>query len=116
MQVTNIRYSKLFNTGNYENERFEVEATLNSGDTIESAFDAVQNLVFKQKTISDFKSEILNLKYYTDKYKDKELPDIYQRELDALKEKCRNEFPEIFDSIFNVFNSFQKRLPPTEGG
>ena len=48
MQVSRVIYARLINTGNYENERFECEVILDSGDLPAKAFEMAQVEVLTQ--------------------------------------------------------------------
>lgn len=45
MNVTKVTYGRIKNLGNYQNERLEVEITLNEGESYKQAFKAAEMLV-----------------------------------------------------------------------
>ena len=48
MFVSKITVSRLKNLGNYENERFDCEVTLNKGDDVEKAYSIAKGFVIHQ--------------------------------------------------------------------
>jgi hypothetical protein len=44
----NIRYGRVFNLGNYETERIEVEDTVDEGETFEDATKRLRDQVVKE--------------------------------------------------------------------
>ena len=53
MPVKTIKYSRLFNIGNFEHERFEVEIELDEGQDCEEAFQGARKIVELEKKQSD---------------------------------------------------------------
>jgi hypothetical protein len=49
MKVTSVSYARLYNLGNYENERFEATVLLQAGDLVEDAYNMAQDLVQGQQ-------------------------------------------------------------------
>jgi uncharacterized protein YoxC len=45
MKATSVSYARLYNLGNYENERFEATVLLQAGDLVDDAYDMAQDLV-----------------------------------------------------------------------
>ena len=48
MQITTIRFEQTFNTGNYENQKIAVEATLAAGDDPAQVLDRLRAFVADQ--------------------------------------------------------------------
>lgn len=61
MRIDRVSYAKLFNLGNYENERIELEAVLQDGEDWAEAVEDVKNKV-----------ELLGLEYARDRGADRE--------------------------------------------
>lgn len=45
MRITKIKYSKLFSLGNFQNEKIELEADIEHGDTEHEVFMVLRNSV-----------------------------------------------------------------------
>lgn len=45
MKPVTVRYGRTINTGNYENERIDIEVQLDAGDTAQAALDAAKRFV-----------------------------------------------------------------------
>jgi archaellum component FlaC len=45
MKATSVSYARLYNLGNYENERFEATVQLQAGDLVDDAYNMAQDLV-----------------------------------------------------------------------
>lgn len=53
MKVKSVRYARLRNLGNYENERAEAEVELDDGDTVKEGFARAKAVVLKQLGIRE---------------------------------------------------------------
>jgi hypothetical protein len=114
MKITSVRYAQLFNTGDYQNQKFEIEALLENDDTVESTLENLQSIVLAQKRFSDARTEFLEL---SDRFKHRlahcpndPIPNYYRQELDSLKRKLETDFPNRFNFSDLENNSFVPQI------
>jgi DNA repair ATPase RecN len=53
MKITEVRYHALFNLGNYENEKFELVARMEEGNTVEEVIEALKLKVHELAGVKD---------------------------------------------------------------
>lgn len=80
MKITTVKYAALANLGNYENERIELEATLDEGDKYDECLE-----ILKQKVHEQLKNE-KDYFAYCDRYNDA------QRRLGEISEKLQKAY------------------------
>ena len=71
MKITDVHYSLLVNTGNYENEKVGLDAQVEEGETVEQVVEALKErafaLVNRQDTLQARREAIWELKELEDK-------------------------------------------------
>ena len=100
MKITTVKYASLANLGNYENEKIELEATLEEGDKYDECLE-----ILKQKVHEQLKNE-KDYYAYCDRYNEA------QRRLKEIGEKLQKAYDQWEEtSNFLVAQDLKHSVP-----